>query len=183
MRTIAALVLLVAVNAFADDSAVVAAAKRSKETRAKTAVPVITNAKLAKKGGHVTTTKSQRSLAAVAPKKNEPAVAAPAPAPPPAQEKKNVAEKEPSDDALSIDDPLYDDFADHAGMLANIPKVIAATPEFTKPHFVASTAPPVVKPATPPAVPSTPPPVIKATTPQYTPTATAPPPSSHTPKE
>jgi hypothetical protein len=167
MRIIAAL-MLVAVTAMADDSAVVAAAKRSKDARSKSATPVITNASLVKKGGHVTTTKSQTHLAPVAPTKKTPAVAAP----PASAAPKKIATPDPVEDALQYDEGDDREQIVDPLITAVIPKGLAAKAELKKPSVVPPVAPPVVKPATPDVVPQT--------TPQYTPAQ--PPPPSHTPR-
>jgi hypothetical protein len=163
MRCVALLSLL-AVAAFADDSELVQASKRARSAKGKPHT-TITNKDLKKTGGHITTTKKKpKPLAAETP------VAKPAPpvTPPP-----------PAAPA-----PEFDPFADSEGygpedrealeeanteIIANIPASMAAKPQFTKPKVAPPTTPPYTKPVAPATSPTV--------TPQYTPPS--PPPATH----
>lgn len=146
MRTIAALLLLFAVSAVADDSPLVAASKKSRRRDSKT--PVITNKDLAKSGGHVTTTKSQRDV----PKVKAPAAKKPAPPPiaAPAKADVPVTLTEPVDDATAYgpEDRDPDNIHDPIPS-ATLPAALTSKPVLTKPAVVAPVKPPVSKSTTP----------------------------------
>ena len=156
MRRAALLSLLVVLPMLAQDSALVQAAKSS--TRKTSKVKVITNADLDKKGGHLTTTKSQEPLTA--------AKATPPP-PPAAQAKKHQpaakhAKKaavhpkrpvppEPVDDAIASEAEDFDPENIHDPVpSAIIPPQLAGTPQFSQPQ------PQVVAPVTPQYTPTRP---------------------------
>jgi len=146
MRTIAALLLLFAVSAVADDSPLVAASKKSRRPR-DSKTPVITNKDLAKSGGHVTTTKSQRDVPKVkapAAKKPVPPIAAPAKADAP------PITPEPVDDATAYDPEDRDPANIHDPIpSATLPASLSSKPTLTKPPVVAPVKPPVSKSTTP----------------------------------
>jgi hypothetical protein len=143
MRRALLLSLFLVLPLLADDSPLVQAAKSS--TRGKSKSKVITNADLDKKGGHLTTTKSQAPLTAGKA------------APPPTSSKKHVPAKqaaahpkrpvppEPVEDAIAYDpEDLTPESIHDAGLhVAIIPPQLAAHPQFSQPQ------PQVVAPVTP----------------------------------
>jgi alpha-beta hydrolase superfamily lysophospholipase len=149
MRRAALLSLLVVLPLLAQDSPLVEAAKSSRRGRSKTVV--ITNATLDKKGGHLTTTKSQEPLK----------VAKAAPPPAPAAHAKSSSKKHapakhaaappkhplspvPVDDAIASEPEDFDPENIHDRVPdAIIPPQLAGRPQFSQPQ------PQVVAPVTP----------------------------------
>src|SRR6185369_6367280 len=128
MRRVALLTLLFAVAVMADDSPLVQAAKDSKRGKVKSKSVVITNATLATKGGHLTTSTAQAPLPA--------AKAAPAAAPKKAAAPKNAEKKaaapEPVEDALAPNPEDRDPENIHdPGTNAQIPPQVAAEPQLS----------------------------------------------------
>src|SRR4051794_40045416 len=144
MRRALLLSLFLVLPLLAGDSPLVQAAKSS--TRGKSKSKVITNADLDKKGGHLTTTKSQAPLTAgkAAPppqkssKKHVPAKQAPA-------HPKRPVPPGPVEDAIAYEpEDLTPESIHDAGLhVAQIPPQLAAQPQFSQPQ------PQVVAPVTP----------------------------------
>ncbi|MEA2572337.1 MAG: hypothetical protein QOI24_4338 [Acidobacteriota bacterium] len=165
MRCVALLSLL-ALAAFADDSPLVEASKRARSENAKPHT-TITNKDLKKTGGHITTTKKTPKISHSPVAKAAAKVTPPPPPPVPAP----AAESDPPDDAegysLEEQEALY--YYDYGEVIAKIPASIAAKPQFSQPKVAPPTNPPYTKPVAPPVSPTV--------TPQYTPQT--PPPGSH----
>ena len=165
--------LSVAVVAMADDSPLVEASKQAKQRKSKPGV-VITNATLAKTGGHVTTTfthkadvqnrkqakarrrakeSEKKSVASVAP---SPPVTPP-PVPPSPAADPDFCETEYCDPG-NLTEP---------GIFAKVPDLIAAKPQFVAPKIVPPSPPAYTPTATPAATPGVPPVQTPPVTPQY----------------
>ena len=143
MRRAALLSLLVVLPLLAQDSPLVEAAKTSRRGKSKS--KVITNADLDKKGGHLTTTKSQEPLKvakatpepAATPKKKH------APVKHAAAHPKRPAPPEPVDDAMipNPEDVDPENVQDPGPPARKIPPQIAAQPKFSQPQVVAPVTP------------------------------------------
>jgi len=144
MRRAALLSLLVVLPLLAQDSPLVEAAKTSR--RGKSKAKVITNADLDKKGGHLTTTKSQAPLEVG---KATPATTTPAkskkhaPVKHAAAHPKRPVPPEPVDDAMVPDteDLHPDNVRDPGPPPHQIPPQIAAQPQFSQPQVVPPVTP------------------------------------------
>jgi len=142
MRRAALLSLLVVLPLLAQDSPLVEAARNSRRGKSKS--KVITNADLNKKGGHLTTTKSQEPLKVAkatpapttTPKKHAPVKHA-------AAHPKRPVPPEPVDDAMVPDTEDLDpeNVRDPGPPPHKIPPQIAAQPQFSQPQVVAPVTP------------------------------------------
>lgn len=157
MRCVALLSLL-ALAAFADDSELVQASKRARSTRGKPHT-TITNKDLKKTGGHITTTKKKpKALPAQTPV----AKAAPPATPPPPPAATRAPKLDPFADSEGYGPEDHEALEEaNTEMIANIPASIAAKPQFTQPKVTPPTNPPYTKPVAPTTSPTV--------TPQYTP--------------
>jgi hypothetical protein len=141
MRRAALLSLLVVLPLLAQDSALVEAARNSR--RGKSKAKVITNADLGKKGGHLTTTKSQEPLKVATTTTTSAPAKKHVPVKHAAAHPKRPVPPEPVDDAMvpDVEDMHPDNVRDPGPPAHNIPPQIAAQPQFSQPHVVPPVTP------------------------------------------